>query len=363
MNPVDDLTFLDPVATPPPADSSERAAVRRRGRRRRLARLSLTSSPVVLAVAAAVAVGIAVTAGSNTQATVVPARPTQLNMTGAASTAPGCPTGKVVDTITRAGQTYTAVAALNGGLPDYVCARLTDGSVLHQVQSGEGLEPFPDGAYLAVDGLGHVFANIDPGNVTGVLVLVSGRDTVKMLGIYQGSVDQTTSDFALTIAQRLCDPNCAEGGSLHFRAVWDAATDTYVLRDNPMNLMMGLEVTLSGSDASIPPNPLAPETYRTSTGSTVYPAWLADDTNHDLIRWRVTTGARAFTVRLADYAKATPLQACTASGGTSAVDGHVVAPHTSYNFDVSCPFDPASGAMAVAYAPGGKVVARWIRSS
>lgn len=364
MNPVDDLTFLDPVALPSPADSSERAAVRRRGRRRRLVRLGLTSSPVVLAVAAAVAIGLAVTAGPSSQATVVPAQPTELNMTGAAPTAPGCPAGKVLQSITRDGVTYIAVAGSDldpaGSGFDAVCARLADGTVVHQAEFGNGLEPFPDGSYLAVDQLGHVFANLAPGTIDGMLVLVPGRDKVKMLGIYAGSVDRTTPVFTLSIAQPTCDPNCAYGEVLHFRAVWDAATDTYVLRDSPLSMYLGTEPTPPSNSPSFDYR-LAPETYRTAGGATLYPSRPPDGLPF-LLRWHVTTGSRPFTVDVAEYVESASGEACTASGDRPGVDGHVVAPHATYSFDVSCPADLRGGrpTISVAYAPGGKVMARWI---
>lgn len=368
MNPVEDLSFLDPAGPPPPATAAERAAVRGRGRRRRVARLGLTSAPVVLAVAAAVAVGLAISGGAGSRASVVPARPGPLNMTGAAATAPGCPAGKVYGSLTEDGVTYTAVDT--EGSPFYaVCVRLRDGDAFHQVESSNGFTAFRDGSYFAVDKLGHVFANLAPGNIEGVLVLVPGRNTVKVLGIYVASVDESTPVFTLSIMRRICVPACASGKELHFRAVWDPATDTYELHDDPLHLMLGSSLPPAAVETLSPEHEgtqLAPETYHTPDGSAIYATRLVDEAYGDVIRWTVTAGRRPVTVRLDDFVDGATHQQCVLQGRSRAVDGHVVAAHATYAFQVSCPFYPPAGSgpepetVSVAYAPGGNVAAAWI---
>jgi hypothetical protein len=158
--------------------------------------------------------------------------------TGALPTAmllPGCPAAPAVAGTTSQG-TVIRVVSRNQFSYD-VCFVLPGGLSLHVAppaglrSAGASVGTFPGGGYFATDSLGHVFINLNPGNISGVLVIVpQGSHPPLVFGPVPGAsvAGAAGSPFTLTVSNDACNPNCASGSTSYHTLVWDGSANTYV---------------------------------------------------------------------------------------------------------------------------------------
>jgi hypothetical protein len=96
-------------------------------------------------------------------------------------------------------------------------------------QNGVDLVRFGNGKYFRTDSLGHVFYNLNPGQISGVGVLVFRGTTARQLGIYAGGkvLVRAHAPLAIRVAHNDCNPDCATGHITYRTLTWHPATQNY----------------------------------------------------------------------------------------------------------------------------------------
>jgi hypothetical protein len=115
-----------------------------------------------------------------------------------------------------------------------MCSRLPDGSfrVARDRDSGDLIDgayasPFSNGNWFKRDALGHVFANVLPGNVPGTVVILLDHSRPEYLWYYPATPITKYPRFRIRAQFNDCHPNCANGTTYYAVLRWDGDTRTY----------------------------------------------------------------------------------------------------------------------------------------
>lgn len=92
------------------------------------------------------------------------------------------------------------------------------------------LATFPTGGYFAVDSLNHIFVNLAPGQISGVLVVIPNSAGATILGPIPGAqiAGVAGAPFTLQVGVNDCMPTCAGGATTYKTYHWDTTAAEYV---------------------------------------------------------------------------------------------------------------------------------------
>jgi hypothetical protein len=96
-------------------------------------------------------------------------------------------------------------------------------------QEGVNLPAFGDGSTFKQDSLGHVFYQLQPGQVSGVGVVVFDGKKAHQLGIYAQAevIKHKHKPFAILVRDNDCNPDCASGHVTKSKLHWNAKHQDY----------------------------------------------------------------------------------------------------------------------------------------
>jgi hypothetical protein len=346
MNPVDDLTVLDPERPVGALHASAVAAIKNRGRRRRTFRRLAVAAPSIAAAVVAVVIGFAIQGGGVTgQSEVIPASPTMTTD----GTSPSTATSPTSPSTSSPPPSSTATAQ-DLVVPSAVRTQLLAAYESYRNMSPDQLEGFtPDELY---------YAHVTPGDSDWALGTVQPARSASQQTLVNLQDGESTAVFhrngrgpwqvSVVGIPGIC-PGFIPDDVL---ARWMLQVNAYC-RSQPFTAHLR-----EGSGRGV----VASGVYVTPHGSTLVP-WA---TNGGEVDWTVTAGETPFVVRTADYRSAytgqPTLRSCETNSPHS--EGHVVAPGATYSFVVLCTVhDRPNGAFFTSYAPAGQPLAMWTGST
>lgn len=146
---------------------------------------------------------------------------------------PGCPAGVVLSAVRVAAITVRLMS--DKGVAVNLCLTLPDGRVVHPGPGtgqrggyGVGVDRFPDGSEFKTDSLGHVFVGIQPGQITGITVIIPAGTHTRVLGPFAGGrTEPAPGAFVIHVVENDCTPHCSDGHTTQRNLHWMSNTGDY----------------------------------------------------------------------------------------------------------------------------------------
>lgn len=146
---------------------------------------------------------------------------------------PGCPAGTVLSTVRVAAITVRLLS--DNGIAVNLCLTLPDGRVVHPGPGagqrggyGVGVDRFHDGSDFKTDSLGHLFVRIQPGQITGVTVIIPDGTYTRVLGPFAGgSTEPAPGAFVIHVVKNDCIPHCSDGHTTQRNLHWMTNTGDF----------------------------------------------------------------------------------------------------------------------------------------